>query len=333
MKHAIFRGEGRIEIGQVPEPLAAPGEVLLRVLACSLCGSDLRPLRNGWPVTPGHEIVGRVHQPGHALHGRRCLVYIPVWCGHCTLCTEGHTHLCENATDLMGWQRAGGYAEAVAVPQQCLLPVPDDVPTHLAPLLLDTIGTAAHGVRLAQELVKPGRALILGAGPIGLGALIVLQQFGFGPVEVFDPNAFRRGVAGELGGVPLPAVDPKARYALVLECSGKDAARQAALEAVAARGVVIQLGEADAWQVQETKAIRRKDFFYARSFYFPISEFEANVQLLRSARPRYERLVDAQVPLEALQGLFAEFARGERLKPQLSLGASADAPAAVESRP
>jgi L-iditol 2-dehydrogenase len=255
-----------------------------------------------------------------------------VWCGHCTLCTEGHTHLCQNATDLMGWQRAGGYAEAVVVPGQCLLPVPDDVPTHLAPLLLDTIGTAAHGVRLAQGLVKPGRALILGAGPIGLGALIVLQQFGFGPVEAFDPNHFRRGVAGELGGVPLPAVDPNARYPLVLECSGKDAARQAALEAVAARGVVIQLGEADAWQVQETKAIRRKDFFYARSFYFPLSEFEANVQLLRSARSRYERLVDARVPLDALQGLFGEFARGERLKPQLSLDVLADAPATAGAR-
>lgn len=331
MKHALFRGGGSIEIGQVPEPHAVPGEVLLRVLACSLCGSDLRPLRDGWPVTPGHEIVGRVDQPSHARHGERCLVYIPVWCGHCTLCLEGQTHLCENATDLMGWQRAGGYAEALTVPEQCLLPVPDDVPTHLAPLLLDTLGTAAHGVRLAQGLVKPGRALILGAGPIGLGALIVLQQFGFGPVEVFDPNAFRRGVAGELGGVPLAQVDSKARYPLVLECSGKDAARQAALEAVAARGVVIQLGEADAWQVQETKAIRRKDFFYARSFYFPINEYEANIELLRATRPQCERLVDARVPLDGLEKLFGEFARGERLKPQLSLDAAPIATAEAAS--
>ena len=292
-----------------------------------MCGSDLRPLSNGWPLTPGHEIVGRVDQPGHTQHGRRCLVYIPVWCGHCAPCAEGHTHLCDNANELIGWQRPGGYAEALAVPEQCLLPVPDDVPTHLAPLLLDTIGTAAHGVRLVRELVRAGPALILGAGPIGLGALIVLQQFGFGPVEVCDPNAFRRGVAGELGGVPLMQVDPRARYPLVLECSGKDAARQAALEAVAARGVVVQLGEAETWQVQETRAIRRKDFFYARSFYFPRGEFEANVQLLRGARARYERLVDARVPLEGLQDLFAEFARGQRLKPQLSFEATAAADA------
>jgi L-iditol 2-dehydrogenase len=87
---------------------------------------------------------------------------------------------------------------------------------------------------------------------------------------------------------------------------------------VAARGAVIQLGEADAWQVNETKAIRRKDFYYVRSFYFPISECAENVELLRANRARYERLVDARVPLDGLEDLFAQFARGERLKPQLS---------------
>jgi len=319
MLHAQFLGEGRIEIRDAAWPVAAGGEVLLRVGACSLCGSDLRPLRNGWPVTPGHEIAGQVDQPGHRLHGKRCLVYIPVWCGQCATCAAGHTQLCERATDLVGWQRAGGYAEALTVPEQCLLPIPEDVPMHLAPLLLDTIGTAAHGVRLSQQLVPAGRALILGAGPIGLGALLVLQHFGYRPVEVFEPNAYRRRIAGELGGVAREGLDPRERYSLVLECSGKDAARQSALELVAARGAVIQLGEADAWQVNETKAIRRKDFYYVRSFYFPIAEYATNVELLRADRARYERLVDARVPLDGLQTLFGEFARGERLKPQLSL--------------
>ena len=318
MRHAKFLGDGRISIGESALPNVPAGEVLLRVAACSLCGSDLRPLRNGWPVTPGHEITGRVDQPGHRLHGTRCLVYIPVWCGRCETCKAGQTQLCENATDLVGWQRAGGYAEALAVPEQCLLPVPDDVPDHLAPLLLDTIGTAAHGVRLSQKLVPAGRALVLGAGPIGLGALLVLGHFGYGPIDVFDPNEFRRGVAAELGGVGLKSVEGLGRYPLVLECSGKDAARQAALELVAARGAVIQLGEADAWNVTETKAIRRKDFYYVRSFYFPVSEYAENIELLRADRARYERLVDARVPLDGLQDLFAQFARGERLKPQLS---------------
>lgn len=319
MKAAKFDGEGRISVVDTAMPVPGAGEALLRVLACSLCGSDLRPWRQGWPMTPGHEIVGVVRQPGHALHGQRCLAYIPVWCGHCPECRDGHHHICRNARELIGWQRPGGYAEYVAVPDQCLLPVPDDIPDHLAPLLLDTIGTAGHGVRLSRRIVDSGRALVLGAGPIGLGGLLVLQHFGFERVDVFDPNPFRRGMAASLGAEALDAVAPDAAYDLVLECSGKDAGRQSALESVRANGAVVQLGESDAWHVQETKAIRRKDFYYIRSFYFPIGEYAENIEILRKGRARFERLVDAQVPLDGLSDLFAQFAAGDRIKPQLHI--------------
>ncbi len=319
MKAAKFEGEGRISVVEAPLPQVASGEVLLRVVACSLCGSDLRPWRQGWPMTPGHEVFGVVQQPGHARHGQRCLAYIPVWCGQCPECEAGQNHICRHARELIGWQRPGGYAQFMAVPQQCLLPVPDDIPDHLAPLLLDTIGTAGHGVRLARRIVDRGHVLVLGAGPIGLGGLLVLQHFGFEQVDVFDPNPFRRGIAASLGGVPLEAIPKDAAYDLVLECSGKDAGRQSALEAVRALGAVVQLGESDAWQIQETKAIRRKDFYCIRSFYFPIGEYAENVEILRRGRARFERLVDAQVPLEGLSTLFAQFAAGDRIKPQLHL--------------
>src|SRR4051812_31347334 len=80
MRAAKFQGEGRVEILEAPEPQAGAGEVVVRVAACALCGSDLRPWRRGWPVTSGHEIAGRVDQPGHPRHGERVLVYIPVFC-------------------------------------------------------------------------------------------------------------------------------------------------------------------------------------------------------------------------------------------------------------
>jgi L-iditol 2-dehydrogenase len=319
MRAAKFDGEGKISVVTVATPEPRVGEVLLRVTACSLCGSDLRPWRNGWPMTPGHEIGGVVEMPGHPMHHKRCLVYIPVWCGQCPECMAGQNHICRNAKELIGWQRPGGYADYVAVPEQCLLPVPDDIPNHLAPLLLDTIGTAGHGIRLSRKIVDSGKVLVLGAGPIGLGGLLVLQHFGFVQVEVFDPNPFRRGIAASLGAIALEAVAPYSDYDLVLECSGKDAGRQTALESVRAHGAVVQLGESEAWQIQETKAIRRKDFYYIRSFYFPISEYAENIDILRKGRAQFERLVDAQVPLDGLSGLFAQFAAGDRIKPQLHL--------------
>lgn len=318
MRAAKFNPEGNISIVTVGMPVVEKNEVLLKVSACSLCGSDLRPWRNGWPVTPGHEIVGVVESKNHPLYKARCLAYIPVWCGKCDECLAGHTNLCRNSNELIGWQRAGGYAEFLAVPEQCLLPVPQDIPTHLAPLLLDTIGTAAHGIRLAKKITSEGKALVLGAGPIGLGGILVLQDSGFSDICVFDPNPLRLEFAESLGAHALVADKKPALYDLVLECSGRDSGRQMALEKVKPNGAVVQLGEADSWKIEETKAIRRKDFYYIRSFYFPINEYEENIQILRRNKSKFETLVDAQVSLDQLSELFVEFAAGSRIKPQLN---------------
>ena len=319
MRAARFHGEGRITIEAAPSPAPGAGEVTVRVAACALCGSDLRPLRRGWPLTPGHEIAGQVDQPGHPRHGERVVVYIPVFCGRCDACARGRTHLCERSRELVGWQRDGGYAQAVAVPERCLLPLPADVPDHLAPLLLDAIGTTAHGLRLARRVVEAGPALVLGAGPIGLGAILVLRRLGFGPISVVEPTAYRADFAASLGAVPTtPEAAATGRYALVVEATGKDAARQVAFEAVGAEGVILQLGESDAWSLTETRTIRLKDFFLLRSFYFPIGDHAANIELFRADREDYARLVDDHANLDGLEPLFAAFARGERLKPILA---------------
>jgi threonine dehydrogenase-like Zn-dependent dehydrogenase len=321
MRAAKFSGEERIEIVQAAEPRPGPGEVTVRVAACALCGSDLRPWRRGWPLTPGHEIAGRVDQPGHPRHGERVVVYIPVFCGRCEDCAAGRTHLCRQNRDLVGWQRPGGYAERLAVPERCLLPLPDDVPDRLAPLLLDTIGTTAHGVRLAKRVVEGGRALVLGAGPIGLGAIVALARMGFGPIDVIDPVSYRASFAASLGATATnPATAATGRFRLVVEATGKDAARQLALEAVGPEGAIVQLGESDNWAVTETRSIRLKDFFLLRSFYFPVGDYGANLELLRADRNSYERLVDDAADLDGLGSLFAAFARGEKLKPLLLPG-------------
>ncbi|MCA6119719.1 alcohol dehydrogenase catalytic domain-containing protein [Bradyrhizobium sp. WSM 1738] len=323
MRVAKFHGQGRITIEEADDPRPAENEVVVRVAACALCGSDFRPWRQGWPVTSGHEIAGRIDQPGHSRHGERVVVYIPVFCGTCEACRAGRTHLCDHGTgvrQLIGWQRPGGYAEKLTAPERCLLPVPDDIPDRLAPLLLDTIGTTAHGVRLARRIVTSGKTLVLGAGPIGLGAIIVLNRMGFGPIEVVEPSDYRAHFAETLGVKrTTPEAATAGRYSMVIEATGKDPARQLALEAVAAEGAIVQLGESDAWSISETRSVRLKDFFLIRSFYFPIGDYEANLDLLRADRDKYERLVDAQADLDGLSELFNSFARGERLKPQLAL--------------
>lgn len=321
MRAVHFSGEQRIELRSRPEPQPGPGEVLLRIQRTALCGSDCKLWSRGTELVPGHEIFGTVDQPGHARHGQRCCVFIPVHCGHCASCTRGDTHLCLTESVLVGWNRDGGYAQAVAVPEQCLLPVPDDIDDDLAPLLLDTIGTAAHGLRTIAPLVPPedAQVLILGAGPVGLGGLIAAQQMGYRHLFISDLRPGRLALAQSLGATPHPVGDVSRRFHLVIESSGAHVARNQGLEIVWPRGVVLLIGENDApWTIQETKPIRRKDFYMVRSFYFPKSDLGANIAMLRARRDDYRRFVDRRFGLDDFADVFPRFAAGELVKPLLA---------------
>jgi len=316
-----FSGQGRIGLVDRPDPEPGKGEVLLRIQRTALCGSDCKLWQRGTELVPGHEIFGTVDQPGHARHGQRCCVFIPVHCGHCASCTRGDTHLCLTDSVLMGWNRDGGYAQAVAVPEQCLLPVPDDIDDDLAPLLLDTIGTAAHGLRTVAPLVPPEDAdvLILGAGPVGLGGLIAAQEMGYRRIFVSDLREGRLALAQSLGAALHPVGDRTRRFHLVIESSGAHAARNQGLEIVWPRGVVLLIGENDApWTIEETKPIRRKDFYMVRSFYFPKADLSANIDMLRKRRDDYRRLVDLRFGLEDFADVFPRFAAGQLVKPLLA---------------
>lgn len=322
MRTAVFPGERQVLLAEVPRPEPGPGEVLLRVRRTALCGSDAKPWVKGAKVTPGHEIFGVVEQPGHRLHGQRSLVYIPVFCGHCASCAIGDTHMCQTVSLLMGWDKPGGYAEYLAVPEQCLLAVPDDIEDDLAPLLLDTIGTTAHAIRFVMRLAPPqdpGPVLVTGAGPVGLGGILALARLGYREVYVSDLKEERLALAESFGARRHPVGDASRRFRLIVECSGAHAARSLGMEIVAPRGVLVLVGENDQpWPVQENKAIRRKDFHMVRTFYFPVADFAANVQWLREDEARYRRLVDTRFGLDALPAMFARFAAGELVKPMLA---------------
>jgi len=323
MQGAVFHGNDRITIERVAIPEVASGEVLVKVSRTALCGSDFKLWHKGAEFTAGHEIFGVVEQPGHPMHGRRCAVYIPLHCDHCAACRRGDTQMCLEVSSLIGWNRPGGYAEYVPVPENCLLSVPDDIEDSLAPLLLDTIGTSAHAVRFASRIVPPSEAgpvLVMGAGPVGLGVVLALRSEGYDDIYVTDPNATRLAIAQSFGAKAHPVGDTSKRFALIVECSGAHAARNLSIELVLPRGALVLVGEnAATWVIEEGKVFRRKDFYMIRTFYFPIRDFAPNVELLRRYKDEYRVLVDGEFGLSGLPENFARFARGELIKPVLAL--------------
>jgi threonine dehydrogenase-like Zn-dependent dehydrogenase len=323
MQAAVFHGSERITIERLAIPDVGAGEVLVRVLRTALCGSDFKLWHKGAEFTAGHEIFGVVEQPGHQMHGRRCAVYIPLHCDHCAACQRGDTQMCLEVSNLIGWNRPGGYAEYVPVPENCLLPVPDDIEDSLAPLLLDTIGTSAHAVRFASRVVPPqeaGPVLVTGAGPVGLGVVLALKSLGYQDIHVSDPNQTRLKIAQSFGASVHPVGDTGRRFALIMECSGAHAARNLGIEVVLPRGALALIGEnAAPWIIEEGKVFRRKDFYMIRTFYFPVLDFEPNIALLRRFKDQYRILVDGEFGLPELPHNFARFAKGELIKPVLAL--------------
>ncbi|WEX09832.1 alcohol dehydrogenase catalytic domain-containing protein [Chelativorans sp. AA-79] len=322
MRAADFHGDDRITIEEKPMPVPATGEALVRVLRTALCGSDFKLWHKGAEHIAGHEIFGRVEHRGHAMDGQRCAVYIPLHCGECEACLAGDTQMCLTVSSLIGWNRDGGYCEYVAVPDNCLLPVPDDIEDDLGPLLLDTIGTSAHAVREAGRIVpaeKEPDVLVTGAGPVGLGVILALKALGFVNVHVSDPNEERLAIATDFGAVAHPVGSRAKRFSMIVECSGAHAARNLAIELILPKGVIVLVGEnAAPWTITEDKVFRRKDFVMLRTFYFPKQDFPANLELLRAHRKQYARLVDERFGLDALPERFAHFARGRSIKPVLA---------------
>jgi threonine dehydrogenase-like Zn-dependent dehydrogenase len=185
MKAAVLHGGNDLRYERVADPAPRPDEVIVRVRACSICGSDVHGFHGKHPrlVFPrilGHEFAGEVVALGSGVKeittGTRVCCDIDISCGVCGPCLEGRGNICEKLRT-MGFDRDGGYAEFVAVPAVNLYPLPENVSYDQASAV-QVLGISYHAV---AHRVRPGRGdkvAVIGGGPIGLGAALVAQSLG-----------------------------------------------------------------------------------------------------------------------------------------------------------
>jgi L-iditol 2-dehydrogenase len=215
MKAAVYHGIRDVRVEKTETPTAGPGEAVVRVLRCAVCGTDKRVFLHGQknvvpPAITGHEIVGRVQQLGDGVGGppvgTKVIVATPVGCGACIYCRRQQYNLCEDIKPL-GYDYAGGFAEYVLVPARAveqgnIIAIPEELDADHA-ALIEPLSCVLNG----QEYVnaQPGdRALVFGAGPIGLMHAGVFKATGCEPVVVADVSAERLGYVTELGvGTPV----------------------------------------------------------------------------------------------------------------------------------
>ncbi len=329
MRAAFFLGDGEVELRAVPIPVPGKGELLVRVAANGVCGSDRKVFQGGsGGRIPGHEVVGAVDGAGTGCStppGTRVAIYIPMHCGVCEYCRGDRQNICPERRGLLGWSTDGGYAEYIVVPERNALPLADDVSFGEGVALLDTLGTAGHGLRLAGGC-EAESALIMGAGPLGVGAVTFLKAFGARDIFVSEPSPYRRDRAAELGAIPLdPASDDleaavRERHPhgvdLVVEAAGRLDTIWQALDLVRPGGAVNILGEyGGRVELQRLKGTwMLNDMTIIRSFYFTIGEFKHNQRMVSDDRLPARELVTHEFPLERIEEALDLFFTANALK-------------------
>ena len=245
----------------VPQPPKA-GEVLLKVVAASVCGTDVHLYDwNPWaaarvhpPRVMGHEICGEVEAVGDGVGiaiGTRAATESHLVCGHCPSCRRGESHVCPN-TRILGVDVDGGFTDYLVVPQENVIPVGDAIPPDVASAL-EPVGNAVHACSYGP--LRDRRVAIFGCGPIGCAAVAIARAEGAEVVAV-DRNAYRLELAERMGAQHLVLagddVEDAVRRAVgddvdcALEMSGAPSAVVASTHVVRPGGWISLLGIGDA---------------------------------------------------------------------------------------
>jgi len=272
----VFTAPGTVELLDVPEPEAAPGEVLVEVRAAGICGSELhgarRPGFRKPPLIMGHEFAG-------TSAGGEAVVVNPILsCGRCAECRRGLRHVCRER-QIIGVHRAGGFAERVAVPVSALRPLPPGLPWEAA-ALIEPAANAVHAWNQAGRALGGSgaggaggaRVAVIGCGAIGLLCAATALSGGAGRVEVTDLSPARLAAAQRLGA-EVAGADLSGEYDVVIDAVGSAATRAASVDHQRPGGVAVWLGLAEEEAGFDANALIRSEKRVLGSFAYRDEEF------------------------------------------------------------
>lgn len=214
MKAVVLADEYRPELREVAMPSPGAGEILIKVAAAGICGSDLAKYRGDLKGVPGritgHEFSGTIVELGREVKqfktDDRVAVDPTMSCGCCEFCRGGRPHLCDGYR-AVGRHIDGGFAEYCALPALQALPLPDEV-SFTEGALIEPLACCLHGLEKARFRAGAS-AVVIGAGCIGLYFIQLLTYMGARAIVALEPNARRRELAGELGAVALDPADSR----------------------------------------------------------------------------------------------------------------------------
>jgi L-iditol 2-dehydrogenase len=333
MKALLLSQYNQLDITDLPAPVPGAEEILVRVAACGICGSDVHGYdgtsgRRIPPIVMGHEAAGVVAAAGPGVSnfkpGDRVTFDSTVYCGECEFCRKGEINLCNNrqviGVSCGDYRRAGAFAEYVVVPQRIVYHLPDALEFQEA-AMLEAVSVALHGVRVSE--MKGGETvLVIGAGMIGLLTLQAARAAGASRVLVADIDQSRlkraEGVGADetllLSGSEL--VQEILRRTggrgvdLVLEAVGREETVSASIASVRKGGTVTLIGNISPQvkiplQVVVSRQIRLQGSCASSG------EYPQAMELLANGQIQVKQLITAVAPLSDGPRWFARLHAGE----------------------
>jgi NADPH2:quinone reductase len=338
MRAIIIDTPGNVRVGRVPDPTPQADELVIRVEACGICGTDLHlidgdsPLAR-YPLVPGHEFAGEVVALGSNIAqrngsgeediriGSRVAVDPNMPCGHCEFCRTGHENLCLHYAGV-GVTTNGGFAEYVTVPASRAYVLPDSISLREA-ALIEPVSCAVHGMHNLNP--RSGDTfLIVGAGTMGLLLMQLALRGGASRVAMVDVNTQRLVRAEQLGATRTYAsiqqalTDEPRGFNCVIDATGVAAAIEQAFMAVKRSGKFMMFGVApyNACVSLSPFRIYNEEITIVGSMAVLFS-FQAAIDLISGGVIDTQAMLTAALPLEEFQQALSMVRRGEGIKTQI----------------
>jgi 2-desacetyl-2-hydroxyethyl bacteriochlorophyllide A dehydrogenase len=262
MKALVYTQPNEVQLQQRPMPELIAGEVVLKIEAVGICGSDMHAWHGHDPrrkpgLVLGHEFVGRIEQsaaPGFAV-GTRFTGNPLITCADpakmCDYCVQGRNNLCTNRT-MVGMTRPGAFAEFMSIPAASLIAMPQELSSRAA-ALTEPAATAWHAINLTMRaLARPiheCRVLVIGGGAIGMLSALLLRHLGVYSVVLAELNALRREAVAQHAHCqtidPRQSAPAESSFDVVIDAVGAKATREQAFTAIKPGGVIMHVGLQD----------------------------------------------------------------------------------------
>lgn len=293
MKALVYTQPFEVQLQERPEPELVADEVVLRIDAVGICGSDMHAFHGHDPrrkpgLVLGHEFCGTVvasAAPAYAT-GVRVTGNPLITCGTCDFCVQGRNNLCSHRT-MVGMNRPGAFAEYMSIPAASLINIPQDMPV-LDAALTEPAATALHAINMSlKAMARPlpeNRTLIIGGGAIGMLAALLLRAYGCRGIVLAEVNPLRRRSAEQHAEVhtydPRESQPEENGFDYVIDAVGSKLTRVAALSAVKPGGVVMHVGLQDWASEIDMRKLTLAEITLMGTYTYTTADLRATVKLL-----------------------------------------------------